>query len=402
VSQIIRLNTPIPGGTYIQTLTGNSGGAVSPTAGGNINVIGTSPISVTGNPATNTLTVALTNPLPIANGGTNATAMADTFGVNYFDGTRIVTTNVGAATFVLTSNGAGLAPTFQAASGGGGASTALSCGFLAVQQTSVAAVTGDGTVYSLGESQVLTTIFDIGGDVYVGSGAGAAATFTAPMTAYYYLEIAVQLNNLQTGTFSDSIGTYSIVTPAKTYTYEFSPLGLFNANAMVSATGSISQGTFVQLNAGDAVSFNCMSNLNGGGGTKNIGVGGAVTPAQTFISGFIVAGASSPVSWSVITANQTAAINRGYITNKAGTLALLLPAIAAVGSIVRVTGINTATGTQITQAAGQQIFFGTSSTTLGVGGSLTSTNIRDSLEMVCVVANTTFNVISSVGNWTVV
>lgn len=55
----------------------------------------------------------------IAGGGTNATSMATTFGVNYFDGTRLVTTAVGTATHILTSNGVGLAPTFQAAASGG-------------------------------------------------------------------------------------------------------------------------------------------------------------------------------------------------------------------------------------------------------------------------------------------
>lgn len=113
--------------------------------------------------------------------------------------------------------------------------------------------------------------------------------------------------------------------------------------------------------------------------------------------------ASIPVSitWSVITANQTAAINNGYICNKASTLTLALPATSAVGSIIEVTGINTATGWQITQASGQQIFFGTSSTTLGATGTLTSSAIRDSIRMVCVVANTTWNVVSAVGNITV-
>jgi hypothetical protein len=47
--------------------------------------------------------------------------MTTTDGVVYFDGTRLVTTAVGTATQVLTSNGAGVAPTFQAAGGGGAA-----------------------------------------------------------------------------------------------------------------------------------------------------------------------------------------------------------------------------------------------------------------------------------------
>lgn len=52
--------------------------------------------------------------LGVAQGGTGAATMANTNGVNYFNGTSIVTTTVGTAGHVLTSNGAGSAPTFQA------------------------------------------------------------------------------------------------------------------------------------------------------------------------------------------------------------------------------------------------------------------------------------------------
>ena len=40
-----------------ETLTGNTGGPVSPDGSGNINIVGSSPITVSGNPGTNTLTV---------------------------------------------------------------------------------------------------------------------------------------------------------------------------------------------------------------------------------------------------------------------------------------------------------------------------------------------------------
>lgn len=90
---------------------------------GIINVAGGNGITTSG--AGHTLTLNLTAPVSIANGGTNATAMATTFGVNYFDGTRIVTTAVGTAGQVLTSNGVGVAPTFQPGGGGGGGITQL-------------------------------------------------------------------------------------------------------------------------------------------------------------------------------------------------------------------------------------------------------------------------------------
>ena len=48
------------GGSPVETLTGNTGGAVPPTAN-NINVIGASGITVAGNPGTSTLTISLTS-----------------------------------------------------------------------------------------------------------------------------------------------------------------------------------------------------------------------------------------------------------------------------------------------------------------------------------------------------
>lgn len=93
------------------------------------------------------------------------------------------------------------------------------------------------------------------------------------------------------------------------------------------------------------------------------------------------------------------AANTGYIANYAGTLVYDLPATVAVGAVFKVTGMNTALGWKLQANTGQTIYFGTQSTTSG--GYLASTAIRDSVEIVCIVANTTYNVISGCGNITV-
>ena len=61
----------------------------------------------------NSLSIDVNAPLPIAYGGTNATSMTNTDGVVYFDGTLLNTTTVGTSGQVLTSQGAGMPPTFQ-------------------------------------------------------------------------------------------------------------------------------------------------------------------------------------------------------------------------------------------------------------------------------------------------
>lgn len=109
------------------------------------------------------------------------------------------------------------------------------------------------------------------------------------------------------------------------------------------------------------------------------------------------------LTWTVVTGTtQTAAVNNAYIANNAGTVQVTLPAVSAVGDLVAVTGINNATGWQVKQNAGNTIFFGSASTTPGTGGSLASTATRDTVFMVCMTANATWNVVDAIGNITVV
>ncbi len=121
-------------------------------------------------------------------------------------------------------------------------------------------------------------------------------------------------------------------------------------------------------------------------------------------SGSIVLSANGGgLTWTVVTGtSQAAAVNNGYIANNAGLVTVTLPATSAVGNIVAITGINNATGWRIAQNSGNQIFFGTSSTTLGTGGSLSSSATRDVVYLMCVVSNGAWQVMSSIGNITVV
>lgn len=58
------VNVAAGGGGTILTLTGNSGGAVSPDGFGNINVVGdATTINIAGNPGTSTLTASVLNPI---------------------------------------------------------------------------------------------------------------------------------------------------------------------------------------------------------------------------------------------------------------------------------------------------------------------------------------------------
>ena len=110
--------------------------------------------------------------------------------------------------------------------------------------------------------------------------------------------------------------------------------------------------------------------------------------------------AGGALVWSVITANQTAAINHGYICNKAGLLTLTLPSTAAVGSVIAFVNINTAAGSQFLSANPGQLNLGNVAATANTG-TLTSTALGDIVFLVCTTANTTWYAYGVQGNITV-
>lgn len=108
------------------------------------------------------------------------------------------------------------------------------------------------------------------------------------------------------------------------------------------------------------------------------------------------------MTWSNISASQTLAVNNGYFCSSGGALSLALPATSAVGDIIEVL-LCGSTSFTVTQAAGQQITLGNTSTTAGVGGSLASTQQGDAIRIICRTANLLWQVgPGSMGNLTMV
>jgi len=110
--------------------------------------------------------------------------------------------------------------------------------------------------------------------------------------------------------------------------------------------------------------------------------------------------AGGGVAWSVETgATVAATVNKGYITNRAAGITYTLPSTAAVGSVIRIAGLSGIW--TIAQNAGEYINFGLFTTTVGVGGTLVATDENDAIEIVNIVADTGWTVISVIGNITV-
>jgi len=105
------------------------------------------------------------------------------------------------------------------------------------------------------------------------------------------------------------------------------------------------------------------------------------------------------ITWNEVTGtSQGMSVDNGYIANNASLVTLTLPDTAALGSVVRVCGKG-AGGWKIAQNASESIIWDEStSTTVGVGGSLDSTDDYDAVELLCTVADTTWTVLSSKGN----
>lgn len=115
----------------------------------------------------------------------------------------------------------------------------------------------------------------------------------------------------------------------------------------------------------------------------------------------ISGGGGGGMTWNEITGtSQTMSVNNGYIANNASLVTLTLPSTCSVGDTIRVTGKG-AGGWLVAQNSGDIVHFGNQDTTTGTGGSLASTHRRDGVEVICVVANDEWNVLTSQGNITV-
>lgn len=377
--------------------------------------------------------------------------------------------------------------------------TAVNCAFLAQNTPNLTNITGDGTVYTYGTTQDLVEIFDVGNNFNPATG-----VFTAPADSQYYLEITIDLTNIDADGSNDaSTATAQIITTARTYTWNYSPSAYGNGGSGVT-NATISFQQIVDMSSGDTATFTISTDNSGGGGNKVIGLGD-----KSFVSGHIVSGAAfgatsfttesgiavpnagnlnvlggsniftsatgpntvtidvagtqnhslllgdpsgginnlgvatngqipigstgaDPVlatitaganisvtngagsitiaatgggggtTWNAVAGTtQSMAVNNGYVTQNGALTTLTLPITSAFGSTLEITGAGAGLFT-IAQNASQQIKTLTASSTIGTGGSVTCTGTISSIKLVCTVANTTWNVLSSTGNFTYV
>lgn len=139
--------------------------------------------------------------------------------------------------------------------------------------------------------------------------------------------------------------------------------------------------TAATLTIADGKTFtvsNTMSFVSTDGANVDFGAGGTVLYTTGGMNWFGIAGTT-----------QAAAVNSGYVVQNAGQTTVTLPATAALGSRIAIQGLG-AGGFIVDANAGQTIQFGVAVTSSG--GTLTSANQYDAIEVVCIVANTTWGV----------
>lgn len=146
-----------------------------------------------------------------------------------------------------------------------------------------------------------------------------------------------------------------------------------------------------QYTADVGVAVPAANNLNifGAGSTSTSAAGSTVTITST----------GGGIAWSEITVvgPTQMVVDHGYITNNALPVQLLLPLNAVIGSTIVIVGKG-AGGWLITQNAGQTILLGASASTVGVGGTVGSSESSACIEMVCITANTTWRIRDANGN----
>ena len=192
-------------------------------------------------------------------------------------------------------------------------------------------------------------------------------------------------------------------------------VGTTTSGTYVPATGDILQLNFTAQNSTNTATLNI-----DGSGAYNIRIGGTNNVTNVVFTGTTVLvwfdGSSYQMfgsnrnqdanttyaaydQWAQVTAaTQTIAVNRAYYANSATQITFTLPGTAAVGQMTSVIGVGTG-GFKIVTPAGDNIILRGQSVTSGITGSI-SGGQYDHIQLRCIVANTTWEVVDWTGKIT--
>ena len=441
--------------TPIETITGNTGGPVGPDILQNLTIIGTGTATFDGNPLTNTITFndASTAPEQFTTDSGVVIAVGDN--ANIFGAHGINTAGAADTITIAVNNTLMLGDLAHVA----GDTLTISSGNIGVTDGNVNLTAGNinlPTTFPSGMQGIITVngsnfIHSLGvGNTFVGSNSGNLTLTGSELTGLGISTLNAITsgdNNTAVGTYSQSVVTdgaentslgsdalldlttgdqntalgsaalSSIITgnnnigvgynAGSTYVGAESNNIVIGSSGVVADAGAIRIGTTathtsVYVAGIDGVSVGNVATVVTESGNKlgtaviTAGTGITITPTANTIT---IASAAAAV-WTVETVDLSFAAGKGYIANKAGLLTVTLPATGAIGDVLDITNMNTALGWKIAQNANQFIRMGALLTTVGVGGSVSSTALGDSLKLICNVAgaSTGWIAVSSIGN----
>lgn len=144
--------------------------------------------------------------------------------------------------------------------------------------------------------------------------------------------------------------------------------------------------------SGTAVASAHIINILGGAGATTSAFGNTIdiTVTGTGFTWNVVTSATNPI---------TLVAENGYIAKGASPVNFVLPAAASVGDTFWIKGYGNLW--TLAQNALQTVSLGFQTTTAGIVGGMSATQIKDGIEIVCVTANLEFEIIDAIGNPTI-
>lgn len=381
-------------GSGIQTITGNTGGAVGPDGAGNVNVIGSGALSFAGNPGTHTETgqISGTYSLLLASQGPGVDAVFQDFLDNSFTFTNLTAANSRLLTVTSTNT----------------TDLLINAGVVIHTEADIPGFAFGGYPYILMEagstySWLNNIDFLNGGPIRWDPNGNFS-------TGAFYMGLK------QNGTFLIQAGGFVVHgnQPADP-TYNMTEVDMaifrssFNAQTFVLPSPQNQAQMFIisdQLGSANSgpITIDGNGQLINGQSTYTINQNfGAAIVMWSGSRWCVIGGSNQSMPFTEVTSGtQAMVVYHGYQANGGSLITLTLPTSAQLGDEIQIMGKG-AGGWTITYTTGQQIIFGNQSTTV-TSGSLSSSNQYDCCTLRCMTASTTapiFQVVDAVGNLTV-
>jgi len=412
---------------------------------GSPGVVTDSAVMRLGNPATQTkcfvaaisgVTVAASAPVAVASTG------------------QLSSLGFGTSGQVLTSNGAGVSPTWQAASSSpitfaSDTGTPFSTSSVTIFANNTGNACGSSVLFNASTPDITLQVTDGSGNTLIGSGCGTssigasntalgyqalngAGSGTTQSVAIGYQAALIAANfssavaigfqalngaggggctvigfkaGQTAGNSSTALGLEALMTAeggnnlGLGYQAGFTYGGVHNEanNIVIGNLGVSNDQNVIRIGTQGSGSFQQSTCYIAGIAGASF-TAGSPTPQGVIIdtsTGQLIASSSSYTAWvDQTTTPVTMVTNTGYTSDDGATqVVFTLPTTSAIGDWIEINGKGSGLWT-IHQAVGQQIQISPTATTLGTGGSLSSVNQYDCVRLRCVTANTIWVVVS--------